>query len=82
MQFSFIWPIGRILWGATTPGQSGPGSVGNKGVLCIPQSANIAEAATSDCLMSYPGHPLGMEVLPLCKGAGYEFYIPSRLGKC
>ena len=26
------------LSGATTPGQSGPGSDGNEGELCIPQS--------------------------------------------
>ena len=40
-QFSSIWPIERTLSGATTPGQSGPGSNGNKGVLCIPQSSSI-----------------------------------------
>ena len=28
-----IWPIDRILSGATTPGQNEPGSNGNKGVL-------------------------------------------------
>ena len=33
---SFIWPIDRTLSGATTPGQSGPGSDGNEGVLRIP----------------------------------------------
>ena len=35
-QFSSIWPIDRTLSGATTPGQSGPGSDGNEGVLHIP----------------------------------------------
>ena len=30
MQFSSIWPIDRALSGATTPGQSGPGSNGNE----------------------------------------------------
>ena len=44
--------------GATTPGQSGPGSNGNKGVLCIPQSTSITGVSPSDCLMSYPGHSL------------------------
>ena len=34
-QFSSIRPIDRILSGATTLGQSGPGSDGNEGVLCI-----------------------------------------------
>ena len=37
---------------ATTPGQSGPGNDGNKGVLDIPQSSSITEAST-DCLESY-----------------------------
>ena len=36
-----IWPIDRTLSGATTLGQSGPGSDGNEGVLCIPQSSSI-----------------------------------------
>ena len=35
-QFSSIWPIDRILSGATTLGQSGPGSYGNEGVFPIP----------------------------------------------
>ena len=29
-QFSSLWPIDRALSGATIPGQSGPGSDGNK----------------------------------------------------
>ena len=56
---SSIWPIDKTLSGATTPSQSGPGSNGNKGVLCIPQSSSITEASPSDCLVSYPGHLLG-----------------------
>ena len=36
-----IWPIDRTLSGVTTPGQSGPRSNGNAGVLCIPQSTSI-----------------------------------------
>ena len=35
-QFNSIWPIERILSGATTLGQIGPGSDGNEGVLYIP----------------------------------------------
>ena len=46
------------LSGATTPGQSGPGSNGNEGVLRIPQSSSIAGTSPSDCLVSYPGHLL------------------------
>ena len=34
-QFSSIWLIDWTLSGATTPGQSGPGSDGNEGVLQI-----------------------------------------------
>ena len=60
--FSSIWPIDSTLSGATTSGQSGPGSNGNKGVLCIPQSSNITGASPSDCLVSYPGHVLGESV--------------------
>ena len=37
MSNSSIWPIYRTLSDAITPGQSGPGSDGNKGVLRIPQ---------------------------------------------
>ena len=56
MQFSSIWPIDRTLSGATTLGQSGPGSYGNDRVLHIPQSSSITETSPSDCLVSYPGH--------------------------
>ena len=55
-QFNSIWPIDRIFSGATSPGQIGPGSDGNKWVLCIPQSFNITGASPSDCSVSYPGH--------------------------
>ena len=37
--FSSIWLLTRTLSGATTPGQSRPGSDRNKGVLSIPQSS-------------------------------------------
>ncbi len=53
------------LSGATTPGQSGPGSNGNEGVLRIPQSSNTAGTSPSDCLVSYPGHSLGGGLTPL-----------------
>ena len=49
------------LSGAITPGQSGPGSHGNKGVLRIPQSFSITGTSPSDCLVSYPGHSFGGE---------------------
>ena len=54
VQFSSIWTIDRTLSGAITPGQSGPGSNGNKGVLCIPRSSSISGTSPSDCLVSYP----------------------------
>ena len=47
------------LSGATTLGQSGPGSNGDKGVLCIPQSSSITGTSLSDYLVLYPGHSLG-----------------------
>ena len=46
------------LSGATTLGQSGPGSDGKKGVLRIPQSSSITGTSPSDCLASYLGHSL------------------------
>ena len=58
-QFSSIWPIDRILSGATTPDQSGPESDGNKEVLRIPQGFSINGTSPSDCLVSYPEHSLG-----------------------
>ena len=54
--FSSVLAIDRTLSGAITPGQSGLGSDGNKGVLFIPQSFNIAGRSRSDCLVSYLGH--------------------------
>ena len=44
-QFSSIWPVDGTLSGATTSAQSGPGSNGNEGVLCIPQSSSITETS-------------------------------------
>ena len=46
----------RALSGATITGQSGRGSDGNEGVLCIPQSSRITGTSPSDCLVSYAGH--------------------------
>ena len=37
MSNSSIWHIDRVLSGATTLGQNGPGSKGNEGALHIPQ---------------------------------------------
>ena len=57
MSNSSIWPIDRTWSGATILGQSGPGSDGNEGVLCIPQSSSIT-GALMDCLISYPVYSL------------------------
>ena len=63
--------------GATTQSQSGPGSNGNKGALCIPQSSSITGASPSDCLVSYPRHSLGERVVPFCRYAVDLFYSSS-----
>ena len=55
-----LFNLDRALSGATTPGQSGPGSDGNVGVLRILQSSSTAGTSPSDCLVSYPGHLLGV----------------------
>ena len=52
-QFSPIWPIDRTLSGATTQGQSKPGSDFNEGVHYIPQSSSITGTSPSDYLVSY-----------------------------
>ena len=56
--FSSVWPIDRILSGATTPGQWGPRSDGNEGLLHILQSFRD-EVSPPDGLISYPRHSLG-----------------------
>ena len=59
MSNNSISPIDRNLSGATTPGQSGPGSDGSEEVLGISQCFSITEVSTSDCLVSYTGNSLG-----------------------
>ena len=80
MSNNSIWSIDWTLSGATTPGQSGPGSDGNEEVLRIPQSSSNTIASPSVYLVSYPRHSL-WGVLPLCRGVIREFWIPSRLGQ-
>ena len=48
---SSIWPIDKTLSGPTTLGQSGRGSNGNEGLLCILQSSSITGALPSDFLV-------------------------------
>ena len=48
----------RTLSVATTPGQSGPGSDGNEGVLRILQNLDITETSPSDRFVSYLEHSL------------------------
>ena len=42
-QFSSNWHIDMALSGATTPGQSGPGSNGNEGVPPFPKPLALLE---------------------------------------
>ena len=79
MHFISIWPIDMTRSGATTPGQSEPGSDGNEEVLHIPQISSITEVSAWDCLVSYPRYLLG-DVLPLCRDAVGIFYSPNQLG--
>ena len=55
-QFNSMWSIDRTLSGITTPGQSGPRSNSNEGVLRISRSSSISGTSASDCLVSYQGH--------------------------
>ena len=79
--YNSIWPIDRTLSCASTPGQSGPGSDSNEQVLHIPQSSSITGTSPPDCLVSYPGHSLKREVLPLCREAISGFYSSVQMGK-
>ena len=69
MSNSSIRPIDRTLSGATTLGQSGPGSDANEEVLCIPQSSSITGASPTDGLMSYSEHSLVRESYPQQKSS-------------
>ena len=66
--FSSIWPIDRTLSGATTTGQSGPGSNGNERVLNISQSSSITEARVDLWAMAiegcsaFPKAPVSLEL--------------------
>ena len=51
-----------------------------KGMPRIPESPSITGTSPSDCLVSYPGHSLGV-VLPLCRGEVSVFFSPNRLSK-
>ena len=50
MSKSYTWPIEGTRSGATTPGQSGPGSVDNEGLVDISQIFKTG-ASPSDYLM-------------------------------
>ena len=63
-----------------TPGQSGPGSDSNEGLLHMPQSSSITGASTTLFSVN-SGHSLGAGVLLLCREAVGVFYSLSRLGK-
>ena len=60
--------LDRTLSGATTQGQSGPGSDGNKGILHIPLNSRITRPPPSDCFC-VKSRTLIAEVLSLCRDA-------------
>ena len=78
-QFTSICPIDRILSGATTPGQSEPGSDGSEGVLHIPQNSSIT--GTSDCFVSNLGSYLSAVKQPVyfTAQANWAIYSASNL---
>ena len=71
-----------VLSGANTPGQSGPGSNGNEGVVRIPQISSITGTSPSHCLVSYPGHSLGKRGLtPSAEKQSVYFTAPADWAK-
>ena len=65
-QFISIWPIDKTLSGATTMGQSEPGSHDPEWVISIPESYKITRTFLLDCFVSYSWYSLE-GILPLCK---------------
>ena len=61
--------------GATSLGQSRPGSDGSEGLRQIPQTSSITGISQLDFLVSY------QDTLPLCREAVSVFYNSSRLCK-
>ena len=66
----------RTQSGITTPGQSGPGNDGNKGILCIPQGSSITGASPLDCFVLYPRHSLG-EFYPFVEMQSVYSAVPA-----
>ena len=66
-QFSSTRPIDKSLSGATTPGENGPGSDGNKGVLRVPQSFSITGDDRSFSAVSRTD--VGGSLTPLRRGS-------------
>ena len=75
MSKSSILTINRSLLGATTPGQRGIRSGGNKGVLRITHSSSITGISPD----YFKSSLFGGDLL-LCIGAVGVFNIPNRLG--
>ena len=73
MSNSYVWPIDRILSGATSLDQSEPGNDGNEGVLRIPQISSITGASYTRLFNVLSGTLVGEDAVS-------EFYNPSRLG--
>ena len=80
-QFSSIWPIYRTLSDDTSPGQNGPGSDGNEGVLCVLQCSSITGTSPSDCLVSYPRHTLVGGSYPSAEKQSVYSTTPSTWAK-
>ena len=86
-QFSSIRPIDRTQSGVTIPGQCGPGSDGNKGLLYIPQSSSITGASPSGRLISLKSSQCSLQFQPTRPGDFefvyiYEYILSPCLGVC
>ena len=75
--FSSTWPMNRTLSDATTLGQNGPRSNGNEEVHCIPKNSSIIGTSPSNCLVSYPGHLLGVGYYPSAEVQSVYFTAPA-----
>ena len=85
IQFSSSWSIDRTLSGANSPGQSGPGSDSNEGILWILQSSSITGTDPSDCFKGFrtivSRTILGMGLTPLQRSSR-RILQPQLTGQC
>ena len=76
MTNSSFWHIDRIILGATTPGQSGPGSYGNEGIFNIPQISKTGASPLHG--LRHISNTRGWSLGPLLRRHTYLEFVTFR----